>query len=205
MNPSSTLDRQAALADHVAELAGCRLCPAMIGPPVPPPPVLSPIYLVGQAPGPHEASLGRPFAWTAGRTLFKWFATLGVDEATFRSRVYMAAACRCFPGKAPSGGDRVPSPVEIGNCSRWMNRERALLETRLILPVGGLGISLFLGKAPLVDVIGRVFHRDGHDIIPLPHPSGVSTWFKTEPGASLTREALDRIGAHPVWQETFPR
>ncbi len=48
-----------------------------------------------------------PFAWTAGRQLFKWFASLGLDEATFRSRVYMAAVCRCFPGKRPTGGDRV--------------------------------------------------------------------------------------------------
>jgi uracil-DNA glycosylase len=203
MTSAPLLDRQAALAEHVAALAGCRLCPLMIGPPVPPPPVLSPIYLVGQAPGPHEAGIGRPFAWTAGRTLFKWFSTLGVDEPTFRANVYMAAVCRCFPGKASSGGDRVPSPAEIGNCGRWMARERELLDTRLVLPIGRLAISRFLGNAPLVDVIGKVFPQDGYDVIPLPHPSGVSTWFKKEPGMSLTVEALDRIGAHPAWVETF--
>ena len=37
------------------------------------PPVLSRILLVGQAPGVKEPLLGRPFAWTAGRTLFRWF------------------------------------------------------------------------------------------------------------------------------------
>jgi uracil-DNA glycosylase len=175
----------------------------MVGPPVPPPPVVSPIYLVGQAPGPHEASLGRPFAWTAGRTLFKWFATLGVDEPTFRARVYMAAVCRCFPGKASSGGDRVPSADEIANCSTWRARELELLDPTLIVPVGRLAIGLFLGNLPLVEVIGRTLSHDGRDVIALPHPSGVSTWFKTEPGASLTRQALARIGEHPAWQATF--
>ncbi|WGZ96461.1 MAG: hypothetical protein QJT81_08250 [Candidatus Thiothrix putei] len=31
----------------------------------------------------------RPFGWTAGKTLFKWFAGIGLDEDTFRQRVYM--------------------------------------------------------------------------------------------------------------------
>jgi uracil-DNA glycosylase len=198
------MERAAALTEHVAALAACRRCPQMIGPPVPPPPVVSPIYLVGQAPGPREAGLGRPFAWTAGRTLFRWFATLGVDEATFRARVYMAATCRCFPGKASSGGDRVPSAAEIATCATWRARELELLEPELIVPVGRLAISLFLGDLALTEAVGRVHRWEGRDVAPLPHPSGVSTWFKKDPGASLTRDALDRIAAHPAWQRTFP-
>ena len=71
-------------------------------------PVVSPVLFIGQAPGDKEPVMGKPFAWTAGRNLFKWFGTLGVDEETFRDNVYMAAVCRCFPGKNPKGGDRVP-------------------------------------------------------------------------------------------------
>ena len=37
---------------------------------------------VGQAPGVKEPVLGRPFAWTAGKTLFGWFAAAcGWSEA----------------------------------------------------------------------------------------------------------------------------
>ena len=78
----------------------------MVWPPVVGPPVLSKLLLIWQAPGDKEPALGRPFAWTAGKQLFKWFATLGVDETEFRSRVYVAATCRCLPGKQPRGGDR---------------------------------------------------------------------------------------------------
>ncbi|HEY1547317.1 MAG TPA: uracil-DNA glycosylase family protein, partial [Kofleriaceae bacterium] len=78
----------------------------MIGPVVTGEPVMSPVMLVGQAPGIKEGPAGRPFAWTAGKTMFQWFSEIGLDEASFRSRVYMAAVCRCFPGKANGGGDR---------------------------------------------------------------------------------------------------
>ncbi|KKM13362.1 hypothetical protein LCGC14_1717020, partial [marine sediment metagenome] len=39
-------------------------------------------------------------------TLFRWFEeSCGLDEAAFRSSIYMAAVCRCFPGKKEKGGD----------------------------------------------------------------------------------------------------
>src|SRR5277367_2697740 len=130
----------------------------MVGPVVTHTPVASKVYLIGQAPGPREGSFGRPFAWTAGKTLFRWFASIGLTEEQFRQLAYMAAVCRCFPGKAKGGGDRVPSPFEIKQCSLWMQRELDLLEPELVIPVGRLAIEQFLpGKAPLADVIGQKF------------------------------------------------
>ena len=98
---------------HQQALTECRLCPQMVPPVVLGQPVQSEILLVGQAPGDKEGVLGRPFAWTAGKTLFKWFASIGVSEEVFRQQVYMSAVCRCFPGKNPKGGDRVPDKKEI--------------------------------------------------------------------------------------------
>ena len=94
------------LRRHVARLSTCSDCPDMIGPVVTGRPVMSSVMLIGQAPGVKEGPAGKPFAWTAGKTMVGWFSTLGLDEEQFRSRVYMAAVCRCFPGKAESGGDR---------------------------------------------------------------------------------------------------
>jgi len=58
------------LDQHVARLLQCRRCPRMLPPPVSGGPVLSKVMLIGQAPGVKEPVLGKPFAWTAGRTLF---------------------------------------------------------------------------------------------------------------------------------------
>jgi len=165
-------------------------------------PVASRIMLVGQAPGDKEPLLGRPFAWTAGKTLFKWFAgALGWSEDEVRDRIYFAAVCRCFPGKLPKGGDRVPSPEEADACARWMDREFELLETTLVIPVGRLAIGRFLEPAPLQDQVGRSFRvrlagREA-DCIPLPHPSGASPWHRMEPGKTLLERGLALIAAHP--------
>jgi len=166
-------------------------------------PVASRILLVGQAPGDKEPKLGRPFAWTAGKTLFKWFhEALDWTEDETRECIYFAAVCRCFPGKKPTGGDRVPEEDEIANCSRWLAAEMALLQPTLVLPVGKLAITQFLPAAPLNDLIGRTLRIDyrGHltDCIPLPHPSGASPWHRMEPGKTLLRQALALVAKHPA-------
>ncbi len=93
----------------------------MVGPVVHGPALDTRLFLLGQAPGPREGSFGRPFAWTAGRTLFNWLCTaLGTDEATLRRHLYFAAVARCFPGKASGGGDRKPDPEEIAACRPFL-------------------------------------------------------------------------------------
>ena len=190
------------LARHVKSLLACRLCPKMQPPAVSGGAVASQVLLVGQAPGDKEPKLGRPFAWTAGKTLFKWFFdATGLTEERFRSSVYMAAVCRCFPGKKPGGGDRVPSPDEIENCAVWLERELALLRPSLVIPVGKLAISRFLPMGKLDEIIGRRFRVRGFDVIPLPHPSGASPWHRMEPGKTLLRRALGLIASHPAFRD----
>lgn len=189
------------LEKHFAALRVCVRCPRMQKPVVYGRPVASKVLLVGQAPGDKEPKLGRPFAWTAGKTLFKWFyGALGWNEDQVRDRIYFAAVCRCFPGKRLTGGDRVPAPDEIANCSAWLEREFELLQPELVLPVGKLAIGQFLGERPLIETIGRKFtitYR-GHvaDCIPLPHPSGASPWHRMEPGKTLLNQALAMIAKH---------
>jgi len=195
---------------HLAILSACGRCPRMLKPVVCGRPVVSKVLLVGQAPGDKEPILGRPFAWTAGRTLFKWFeAGLGWTEDEVRNRIYFAAVCRCFPGKRPEGGDRVPAPDEIANCSAWLEREFELLRPDLVLPVGKLAITQFLGERPLAETIGKQFsvRYRGYaaDCIPLPHPSGASPWHRMEPGKTLLAGALARIASHPAIGTVVPR
>ena len=125
-----------------------------------------------------------------------------MNEETVREKIYFAAVCRCFPGKAPGGSDRVPNPQEIENCSSWLDREIEILRPRLIIPVGKLAIAQFFPLTKLEEVIGRSFRnrRTGHsfDLIPLPHPSGASPWHKVLPGRELLARALDLIAQHPA-------
>lgn len=192
------------IKNHQAFLRECRKCKNMIPPVITCRPISSSVLLIGQAPGDREGVLGRPFAWTAGKTLFKWFSTIGLNEEEFRQKVYMSAVCRCFPGKNPKGGDRVPVREEIDNCSQWLQEEFKILQPKLVIPVGKLAIAQYMEANRLVDVIGKSFdisiYGQQVDMIPLPHPSGASTWHRIEPGISLLKKALYLINDHKVWK-----
>jgi uracil-DNA glycosylase family 4 len=157
----------------------------------------------------------RPSAWAARTGFAKtirahgWQNTFSLarrimrdNELAVRSTIYFAAVCRCFPGKAAGGTDRVPSSIEIGNCSWWMSDEFEILRPRLVIPVGRLAIAQFVPFEKLGDVVGKKFalHLDRHrfDLIPLPHPSGASPWHKIPPGKQLLEKAMRKIARHPA-------
>ena len=195
---------QRALEAHVTALRACTLCPKMHRPAVSGGAVVSRVICVGQAPGVKEPVLGRPFAWTAGKTLFGWFQrACGMSEGEFRATIYMAAVCRCFPGKTSAGGDRVPEAGEIARCASWLNAEIALLRPALVIPIGKLAIQQFATFDKLTEVIGQklTVTQRGHpfEIVPLPHPSGASPWHRMEPGKTLLEQALQLIVRHPAW------
>ena len=117
----------------------------------------------------------------------------------------MAAVCRCFPGKNPKGGDRVPDTSEIANCLPWLEAEIELLKPQLVIPVGKLAISQFMPVRKLNEVVGQQHRLDvlgrKTDLIPLPHPSGASTWHRMEPGKTLLADALALIAQHQAWKK----
>lgn len=207
----AAMDPRTRLTALHRRLDACTACPSMIGPVVHGPPIVSPVLLIGQAPGPREGELGRPFAWTAGKTLFRWFEeAAGVREAELRACIYMSAVARCFPGKAPGGGDRRPDRDEVARCEQFLAGEVEILRPQLIIPVGGVAIEQVLGhRGPLVEVIGAPRHVRYHgveaDAIALPHPSGASTWHKIEPGKALLARALARIAEHPAFAAALGR
>ena len=188
------------LEAHLQRLGACRRC----GHAEPILPILSrarrpQAMLVGQAPGKVELSSQKPFAGRAGKTLFRWLAEAGLSEEEARDRIYIAAMTRCFPGPHPSGrGDRVPTREELAHCGSWLDDELMLIRPRLIIPVGKLAIGRFLGEAPLADVVGReheVVHPGGSSVVvPLPHPSGASSWIHAPGHRELVSRALRKIG-----------
>jgi uracil-DNA glycosylase len=188
-----------ALDAHCTHLAACHRCERLPG--VVPIASLSRApraMLVGQAPGQTETGGGKPFAGRAGRTLFRWLARAGLDEATAREWLYISAITRCYPGPHPSGrGDRVPTPRERASCGDWLADELRIIQPAVLVPVGRLAIDRFLGVHPLAELVGRehrVAHEGGRSIvIPLPHPSGASSWIHAPGNRVLLERALELL------------
>ena len=197
----------AGLTAHLDALYSCRACPNVFGTPVTGFVGATRMMLVGQAPGVHEVEDPRPFVYTAGRRLFGWFRTLGVSEEHFREAVHIAAVIRCFPGKDPKGGDRVPAPEEMARCGVYLDREISLLEPELVIAVGTLSAWQLLGERELKNLVGRM-HRASRagrrfDVVVLPHPSGRSTWLNKPENARLLEQSLQHIARHPAFVRTF--
>jgi uracil-DNA glycosylase family 4 len=152
------------------------------------------IVLIGQAPGEITDRKGYHFAGPAGRTLERWFEQAGFPPGYFREHVYLTSLTRCFPGKSAGGnGDRPPSAAEIALCRRFLDRELQLLNPPLVVLVGKMAIDAFLGKRPLVEVVGRVFEIDHHLYLPLPHASGVSRWLNAPENRARVDQALAEL------------
>lgn len=173
----------------------CRAC-AEEGFPLESLPIVQPYegqlaYMFGQAPGVVEGQERLPWRGRAGRTLRRW---LELDEDEFYGTFYCASVTRCYPGKAPSGrGDRTPTPREQELCSFWREWELRLIRPQLIVPVGGLAARRLLGLKSVTECVGSRFEIDGAVAIPLPHPSGASSWLNHAPNRARVEEAIGLI------------
>jgi uracil-DNA glycosylase len=186
------------LASLTRDLAVCRAC-VEAGHPLESLPVLAPLdgqraYLYGQAPGVREGEERRPWRGRAGQTLRRW---LELDEDVFYATFYCASVTRCYPGRAPSGrGDRTPTPEEQRLCELWREWELALIRPRLVVTVGGLAARRLLGLTSVTDCVGRRYELEGGVVaVPLPHPSGASSWLNVPANRARVAEAVALVHA----------
>ena len=89
---------------------------------------------------------------------------------------------------------------ERARCGDWLESELRIIRPRLIVPVGKLAIERFVGIQPLSDVVGRehtVNHEGGTSVvIPLPHPSGASSWIHQDGHMKLLNRSLALLAVH---------
>jgi uracil-DNA glycosylase len=194
--------RYRSLASLKRDQGGCRAC-VDAGYPLESLPVVAPgegqrAYLFGQAPGIVEGEERRPWRGRAGKTLRRW---LELDEDEFYATFYCASVTRCYPGRARSGrGDRTPAPEEQRLCERWRDAELRLLHPQLIVTVGGLAARRLLGVTSVTESVGRRYDLAGAIAIPLPHPSGASSWLnvpenreRVSAAVRVIKDALDTL------------
>lgn len=182
-------------ASFQRDLRVCRAC-VEAGHPLESWPVLSELtgqraYLYGQAPGEVEGVERRPWRGRAGRTLRRW---LDLDEDAFYATFYCASVTRCYPGKPLSGrGDRTPTPEEQRLCAFWREQELRLIRPGLLVTVGGLALRHILGVKSIGEAVGRRYELDGVPVIPLPHPSGASSWLNLPANRALVDVAVGLV------------
>jgi uracil-DNA glycosylase family 4 len=151
------------------------------------------MMIIGQAPAFRTVETP-PYSGASGRKLQAWMEQAGFPPGSLYERFYLTSLTKCFPGPSTSGkGDRAPSSREIALCRPHLQGELDLVQPEVIITLGRLAASRFLGSKPLNGIVGQIFVQDGHSIVPLPHPSGVSRWLNDPANLALVDQALAEL------------
>ncbi|MFO7944531.1 MAG: uracil-DNA glycosylase family protein [Anaerolineales bacterium] len=191
------------MADMLGKIRNCRRCVTAGFDAVRPPPVFSgdldtSLLIIGQAPGLTEHEQQSPFVGSSGKRLFSWLRQAGLEESWIREHALIFQRYLCYPGKRPDGdGDRRPGSEQLELCSPHLSSVLSLMDglnLKLIIPVGRLAIDAFYDSSKtLEEIIGTQMGYASAQVIPLPHPSGISRWHQKQEHRALIYQALELI------------
>jgi len=164
-------DLFAGLVADVASCSACGLCEGVKNRVNGEGDLDSRVVFVGEAPGRREDESGRPFVGSAGKLLNKLLA--GAELS--RESVFISNVVRCRPP-----GNRKPKTSEVEACAGHLDRLLAIIEPRVVAPMGNSAVEYIfekygLGDSVIGDVHGkllRVKTRWGEVVVyPLYHPA----------------------------------
>jgi uracil-DNA glycosylase len=145
------------------------------------------VMLVGEAPGANEDALGRPFVGRAGMLLDELLLAAGLA----RDEVYVTNVVKARPPR-----NRDPNAAEVLHWMPWLEAELALIQPRLVVPLGRHALAHFTDGLRISEVHGRELTERGRALFPLYHPAAGlrSTALRAAlfEDARALRSALDR-------------
>ena len=120
------------------------------------------VVFVGEAPGATEDQQKRPFVGRAGQLL----STLIEGMGWKREEVYITNIVKRRPPE-----NRDPLPEEIEAYKPYLEKELAIINPKVIVPLGRFAMSYFLPEGKISRDQGSVFLSKGVLIMPMYHPA----------------------------------
>lgn len=144
------------------------------------------VMFIGEAPGRNEAKSGRPFIGAAGKVLNELLEAAGIR----REDVYITNIVKDRPPY-----NRDPLPEEIAAYGPFLDRQIAIVQPAILVPLGRYAMGYILNAYGLQDQLrpisamhGRIFEAVAPygplTIIPLYHPA-VSVYNPSTKGVLL--------------------
>lgn len=123
----------------------------------------SKVMFVGEAPGEQEDIQGRPFVGAAGKLLTDFLASISLR----REDVYITNIAKCRPPN-----NRPPRKDESAACRSYLDRQIALLQPKLICPMGNSAIhALIESDESVTELHGIPFEVGPITYFPMYHPA----------------------------------
>lgn len=121
------------------------------------------VVFVGEAPGKNEVEQGEPFVGNAGRVFDSLLEDVGID----REEVYITNLVKVRP---PENRDPRSDEIETWRPVLWAEIEQ--IDPEVVVPLGAFASREVLERdAPLSDLHGEHYERDGYVVIPTYHPA----------------------------------
>ena len=120
------------------------------------------IMIVGEAPGASEDKAGRPFVGRAGKLLDELLA----EADLARDEVYITNVLKARPP-----GNRDPRADEVAHHMPWLEEQLALIQPRLVIPLGRHALRHFDPGAKISDVHGQLLLARERALYPMYHPA----------------------------------
>ncbi|OGY25659.1 MAG: hypothetical protein A2Z24_00960 [Candidatus Woykebacteria bacterium RBG_16_44_10] len=120
------------------------------------------IVFVGEAPGYHEDSQGRPFVGNAGKLLDLLLSKVGLR----REEVFITNMLKHRPPE-----NRDPEPYEIAACNIWLEKQLALLQPKIVVTLGKWSLNHYLPTKKISEVHGKSIRVQGVVVLPMYHPA----------------------------------
>jgi uracil-DNA glycosylase family 4 len=125
-------------------------------------PAQADLMFIGEGPGFHENEQGRPFVGAAGRFLEELLASIGMK----REDVFIGNVVKCRPP-----GNRDPEPQEIEACSKYLERQIAAINPKVIVTLGRFSMARYFPDARISKIHGQPKTIDGRLVVPMYHPA----------------------------------
>ncbi|GAH95261.1 unnamed protein product, partial [marine sediment metagenome] len=130
------------------------------------------LMLIAQAPGENEDREGKMFIGSSGKVLDELFKKANID----RKEIYMTNLIKCMLPKY-----RRPKQDEIEICSKYLDKEIALINPKTLVPLGYYAIKYIFekyaiplpSKSEFCEVYCKIFLTTDKKIFPLQHPAAV--------------------------------
>lgn len=121
------------------------------------------IMLIGEAPGQKEDEQTRPFVGASGKFLGELLASIGLK----REDVYITNVVKYRP---PDNRD--PTSEEKAQCLPWLQQEIAIIQPKVIVPLGRHALGNFLPDTTITLAHGKPFlSAKNYVIFPIYHPA----------------------------------
>ncbi|MDX1765340.1 MAG: uracil-DNA glycosylase [Candidatus Saccharimonadales bacterium] len=120
------------------------------------------VLFIGEAPGAKEDEQGLPFVGAAGKFLDEMLASIDMK----RSDVYITNIVKYRP---PNNRD--PEPEEKAEFLPFLHKQIAVIQPKLIIPLGRHSMNAFLPELKISQVHGEPKRKSGMVYLPLYHPA----------------------------------